>query len=347
MKKSLFILASVFVLHTNAQNETRANKPNQPGDYLFFRGDTLAGFDLKSTIYEATTLLSLPKEQRVYVYRKELAFVRSKYNMPVPVVINANNTVERKTGNNAVYTTGCSNLDFETGSFTNWTGAIGYNSNSSATLTVTTNGISTLGVSAAETSCSFHTVVSNATGNDPFGFFPAVDVGGGSYAVRIGGENINNGEGGITGGCPMEDPSGNEFSNGEVLQNTIAITSQNDLITYKYAVIIDDGGHPAGTQPYFSIQVLDGTGTVIPALSTYYTATAGVPPTGFVTSTVTSSFNGTSPFYLPWTTGSFNLSAYVGTTITLQITAAGCCYGGHFAYGYFDATCGPAGISPF
>ena len=338
MKKSLLIVATALSATLSAQTKA---------DYIFFKGDTLVGFDINGAINEATSKLSMPKEQKVYVYRKELAFVRSKYNLPTPTVKSLNISTERNSGTNSVSSTGCNNLDFSAGSFMFWNGAIGYNTKSDSSLSISSYGIPSSGINAAETSCSFFTLLSSQAGvtNDPYGSFQIIAPGS-NYSVRLGGENINTGGGGPTGTCPSEDQSGNAYSNGEILQNSFSVTPQNDLITYHYAVVLDDAPHAAGEQPYYSIQVLDGTGAVIPAFTSYFTSNAGAPPTGFIISPTANASTLDQVSYLPWTTGTFNLSNYVGSIVTIKVTASGCIYGGHSAYGYFDATCGAAGILP-
>ena len=48
--------------------------------------------------------------------------------------------------------------------------------------------------------------------------------------------------------------------------------------------------------------------------------------------------------YLPWQISSLNLLPYLGQTVTVRFTAAGCIPGGHFGYGYVDCGCAPLEI---
>jgi len=41
--------------------------------------------------------------------------------------------------------------------------------------------------------------------------------------------------------------------------------------------------------------------------------------------------------YRRWTPQSVDLSAYVGTSVTVEFVVSACMYGGHFAYAYIDA----------
>ncbi|MHB8258662.1 MAG: PKD domain-containing protein [Bacteroidia bacterium] len=313
-------------------------------DCKFFSGDTLNGFALEATIEEGIKKFDMYSELKWYVGSKEIAFVKSKYNiekLPFEIAIENNN--KRLVIHPRVANAACNNVDFASGTFTNWTGTTGYNANSNAALTTSTGVITTLGLNSPEPGCSFHTMMSAAGGTDPIGGFPVISPGG-AFAVRLGGENINtNNEAGLA-SCTVNYPSGNPayYSNGETLETTFAVTTSNTLFTYYYAVVIMSATHPNGEQPYFRIEVLDNTGTSIPCLSYYVQGDSlGNFPPGWHTGTSTLGY---ASYYLPWQQSSLNLLPYLGTNVTVRFTAAGCIPGGHFGYGYVDCACAPMEI---
>ncbi|HXC03797.1 MAG TPA: SprB repeat-containing protein, partial [Bacteroidia bacterium] len=334
MKKTLLsllfsLLIPVFCL---AQNPVR---------YQYYAGDTLNGFDLAKT-YTDVLLFSQQhhltlKEQNNLMYAKEKTFVRLKYHLPLPKQEKAGHLVMRV--NPSLLST-CNNVDFETGDYTGWTGAYGYNSNSSSPLAILSPTISTLGTNSPEGSCAYHTIVTSAIGNDPYGLFPQLDPSGGNDAERLGGESINQyGGSDYTGtySCSGGAYDGtNLCSGGEYIQQSFPVTTSNAMFSYSYAVVLHDGGHSTGEQPYFRVEVLDNLGNPLPCLQYYQECNNGTPPPGYSTSSLNSSV-----FYLPWKSNTLNLKPYIGTNVTVRFTAAGCIYGGHFGYAYIDATCGP------
>jgi gliding motility-associated-like protein len=307
--------------------------------YAFFQGDSLQEFinngTFVSSLQFATSRNLNAGETALYMKKTEEAFIRTKYHLPQPPVSSSRLALPTNT-----LTTPCNNIDFESGSFPPWTGSIGYNSSSSVPLTVTGLGVNTLGLDSPEPSCSYHTLVTAASGNDPYSGLPMVDPGGGTYAVRLGGETINENHG-FSGAssCNGGDSLGSE-SGGEILQQTFPVTSSNSMFTYNYAVVLFDGSHLSGEQPYFKTEVLDSAGNAIPCLQIYVEATNGTPPAGFLIDAANPSI-----FYCPWTMNSLNLSAYIGHTVTVRFTAAGCIYGGHFGYAYIDCSCSKVNLN--
>ena len=135
--------------------------------------------------------------------------------------------------------TECTNADFETGDFTNWSGQTG----SCCAINTPNNGIVN----------GQHTIMTG-NGIDPYscGNVPVVAPGG-TFSARLGND---------LGGYGAER-----------LRYTFSINPNNTLIIYKYAVILEDPNHPAGDQPRFEAKVLDQNGQIIPC--TYYYVAAG------------------------------------------------------------------------
>ncbi|MFM7668660.1 MAG: PKD domain-containing protein [Bacteroidota bacterium] len=192
--------------------------------------------------------------------------------------------------------TGCTNSDFESGTFQNWTGQTG----SCCGVNTPNNGIVN----------GQHTIMSGAA-IDPYscGNIPVVAPGS-TFSARLGNDASNYGA--------------------ERLRYTFNITPDNTLIIYKYAVVLEDAGHPASDQPRFEAKLLNQNGQTIPC--TYYYVAAG-PGSGFQ--------NCGGIQYKTWTTIGVDVTPYIGQTVTLDFATGDCGQGAHFGYAYVDASCAP------
>jgi len=320
-KRFLVLLSFLFSTQLSWGQET--------GKYSFFKGDTLQGFDLKGSLKSVEDEHFSEKDLITYLQEQERQFVNRKYHIP-----SAWKTLPL---NNYVLTSGCTNPGFETGDYTDWTGYIGVNNNSDSAVTLVTAGITnnTLGIDAPETSCSMFTLVNAAAGNDPYGGFAMLDplAIGGAYSLRLGGENAN-----LRSGSTCTGPFG-LAAPGESIQQSFVVTAANAMFTYNYAVVLVQvsNGHTPAQCPYFRAEVLDQNGKPIPCLQYYVESVgSGVPP-GMAVSALTS--NGQPVYYANWAANTLNLKNYIGQTITVRFSAAGCVPGGHWGYAYVDASC--------
>jgi gliding motility-associated-like protein len=332
MKKNVLL----FLALVTASAASFAQQFNIP---VIQKGDSLDGFNMTECYRIAAMEHMRGPNLDAFVANQEKAFLNKKYHIKAAPTQGLRIPL--------VPTSACNNTDFETGTFAGWIGAVGYNANSAGPLTVLTNGISTLGIDALETTCSFHTLIDNLAGNDPYSGLPMLDPVGGSYAARLGGENVNiNSQGPPRGLCTSgyQGP-GRNGTGGEVLQQTFRVTYNNDLFTYKYSVIMNSAVHIAGDEPYFRVEVMDSVGNKIPCQQFYVEGdTAGNRPKGFLLSNKIDQ-NQDSVFYLPWTSNSINLSTLLGQQVTVRFTAAGCVNQIHFCYAYIDASCGPVTLT--
>jgi gliding motility-associated-like protein len=212
----------------------------------------------------------------------------------------------------------CTNMDFETGNFTGWTGSTGDNtSSSSGPLQNIVPGLQSNGMDALlSDQLARHTIVSAASGNDPCGGFPMVAPGG-NYSVRLGGTTAN--------------------YQGEILEQTFTVAPGNTSFTYQYAVVLNDGGHSAGEQPYFKIEMFDQSGNLVPCSQYYVEASGSIP--GFQACVAGSTY------YKPWTTVNIDLSSFVTANVTIRFTVAGCIFAGHYGYAYVDCSCLPYALA--
>ncbi len=303
----------------------------------FYRGDTLQGFDIGACQREAFRKQLHGYELVAFVKQHERKFMMTKYNLNPPV------SRHPYAGVPTVLTAPCTNVDFSAGTFTGWTGAIGCNGNSTGPITVATPTITSSGINSPETSCSFHTLVNTSMlpQLDAYSGQPVVCPSGNTYSVRLGGEHVNVGANSNGGACNNPDPSGGNESGAEFIQESFVVTNSNALFTYKYSIVMDQITHTSGEQPYFRVQVLDSAGNPTNPCQQYYVEedSLGDVPPGFLVSG-SQDTQGNPVFYCPWTSNSISLTQYLGHSIIIRFTAAGCTLGGHFCYAYVDAACG-------
>ncbi len=298
MKKIILTTLSIGLVtcYTYAQSATETN--------VLTRQDSLAGFNADSVRNVAIQAGIEPWEQEVHVQACAYRFLQKKYGST------------QRNGNPPIVTpqTPCTNMGFETGDFSGWTGYIGDNTVSSlGPLQAIVPGIFTGQIDPAVTDQNArHSLMTTAGGNDPCGGFPACPATNyGTYTCRL----------------------GNSYAQyqGEGLEQTFVVDANNTQFTYRYAAVLYDGTHPPAEQPYFQISVFDSVGVPVNSCAQYYVA-AGVNNVGFTSC-------GNSTFYRPWTTVSFDLSGFVNQSITIRFQAAGCIWSGHYAYAYIDASC--------
>ncbi len=232
----------------------------------------------------------------------------------------------------------CTNSDFETGNLSGWTGTYG-------------NGTCTGILSGTQCSGCFtpdpyqHNSLNQGPNNQPAngnagfnhfvmasGFDPI--VGGtilpvvyspGSFSMRLGDAHANDaGHGG-----------------GESISYRFTVTPNNCNFIYHYAVVLKDGGHSTGQQPYFKIGMVDDNNNPINCATFDVDATTAQTIGGFVTVGSIS--------YKTWSTVSIPLNNYIGQSVTITFTTRDCapngCEGSHWAYAYIDADCGPLQIA--
>jgi hypothetical protein len=221
----------------------------------------------------------------------------------------------------------CSNLDFEDSTFVNWTGATGDNTGGLTIPIVWATGFISNGNNASSTDLlARHTIITvnkvDSIVTDPVTMqpdtqFTTLAPNGGVASVRL----------------------GNRTSNYESAKLTTqyAVTAQNSWFQFQFASIMEDPQHTWDMQPYFMINVYDQTMTIVPSLCD--TIWAGDPSVPYIISGSNSMH-----LYRRWTPLSIDMSAYIGTTMTIEFINADCAFSGHFGYTYLDVSCFGTGV---
>lgn len=201
------------------------------------------------------------------------------------------------------------NIDFENGSFSNWTCLTGY---------VQANGtqnIITLTPSGGSVT-NQHTIISKANSagvTDYYGGFPIVCPNGSGYSIKLG----NN-----TGGHEAE---------GVAYEFTIPANRNTYSLVYNYAVVFENPNHQIYQQPRLEIEVENVTDNTTIGCSSFTFIPFGSPLPGFYVSPVADSVQ-----CKDWTPVTINLNNNAGKTIRLTFKTADCTFNRHFGYAYID-----------
>ena len=197
----------------------------------------------------------------------------------------------------------CPNIGFENGDLSGWEGETG--------------ACCPIGTSNSGIINGRHTITSGS-GTDPFtNNVVTVVAPGSNYSARLGNSNVG--------------------AEAERMRYTMTVSPDNVLFIYKYAVVLEDPGHPFAEQPRFQLRVLDLNGVLIDPICAEYTVVSAPTIPGFV------SIGGIR--YKDWTTVGLDLTPFMGQTIQLEFSTGDCAQGGHFGYAYVDASCGPLEIT--
>jgi PKD repeat protein len=109
------------------------------------------------------------------------------------------------------------------------------------------------------------------------------------------------------------------------------VTQDNNLFIYKYAVVLQDGGHDKESQPNFSVRILDAQGNEIDPYCGVYNVSSGEPNQNAYTCG--------DIYWTQWNTIGINLSNYLGKKVSIEFTTRDCSFVQHFGYAYISAKC--------
>lgn len=204
-------------------------------------------------------------------------------------------------GSGVINSGACTNMDFESGSFSGWTRSTGWNP-----LTST--------VGCCGTINGDQTIMSGS-GVDPYGGFPVVYPDGGVYSLRLGSTAIG--------------------GKADRISQTFFVNASNANFTFRYALVLNDAGHAPSQQAHFDVEILDTLGNPL-SCNANQLVIAG-PSAGLNSSSLTA--NAVPVQYKDWTSVALDLTPNIGQNITIRFTVYDCAPAGHFAYVYLDGTC--------
>lgn len=192
------------------------------------------------------------------------------------------------------------NIDFETGTFSGWTGWTGNATNSGPLIYPT------------GTTLEQHLIMAASGSTDPFGHFPLQPPNGSHYFLKLG--NEDNGA----------------FAEGISYDFTIPATANEFSISYYYAIVLQNPSHQPEQQPQMAISVQNlSTGNMESCSSFTFVADGTLP--GFYPSGP-----GSSTLCRSWTRNIINLDGHAGQTYRILFKTMDCTLGGHFGYAYID-----------
>lgn len=111
-------------------------------------------------------------------------------------------------------------------------------------------------------------------------------------------------------------------------------TNQFDMITLKYAVVLQNPDHTLENQPRFRLEILDNNGELIDSTCAFADFYAS-GELGWNQNT----YNNSTIIWKDWTTVGVDIAPYHGEDIKIRLTTYDCKDGGHFGYAYFTLNC--------
>jgi hypothetical protein len=235
---------------------------------------------------------------------------RLRANLTARMQMQKSGSRTKARGVNPQVQSACTNVDFENGSYSGWTltsGDINYVNLPCNSCATGAGGIANV-TTASNTGPCWTSGIDDCTGQ------PAVAPGGGVYSL-----------------CLNDKSAGGKM---QEIQQTFSVTPTNNIFTFQYLAVLQDGGHSATDQPYFSIQMLDGSNNVIPCTKDVQSASASIA--GWTNCLAACS----GSLYKGWKTVTIDLTSYISQNVTIQLIVSDCNQGGHYGYCYVDASCG-------
>jgi gliding motility-associated-like protein len=204
-----------------------------------------------------------------------------------------------------------SNIDFENGSFLNWTCYVG-----NVAASGNTNVISL--VPSGGPVFDQHTLysqASDANSIDYYGGFPVLCPNGSGYSVKLG------------------NTSGGAQAEGLSYEFTIPANRNTYSLIYHYAVVFQDPRHLEFQQPRLELEVMNVTDNQLITCSSFTFFPNGSSLPGFFQSPRGDT---TEVWCKDWSAVTINLNGQAGKTIRLFFKTADCTFRRHFGYAYID-----------
>ena len=303
-------------------------QPSSVVAYNTYYGDSLKGFE-EAKITKDVLAKGLPGwEAQIHIHNLKRAFINAKYGigrqetfMPIP-----KGTPAPKAGGKTIGGTStvngppCVNEDFEStppGQYTTMNAVLGW--------TITSRN--------SDSNCS---PVNWNQGSPEFWIVQTPILNWGTV-------------GGIMGVIPQSPLGGNHVAQLNDMNNNVMITriqqqfpvtTQNSVFQFAYAGYWQDGGSGhqccpvSADQPGINMKMYDCVGAPLACSALSLSPGPGCQSQG-VTYTVTGGASWTN-----WQVKYVDLTPYIGSCVTIEITTADCAFGGHWGSTLFDARCG-------
>jgi gliding motility-associated-like protein len=129
---------------------------------------------------------------------------------------------------------------------------------------------------------------------------------------------------------------------GESINQTFLVTSANSNYVFYVAVITDAGAHACGSNPYFTVNVKNTSGAIVPCsnITLEGSATGGVACSAFTGWATSGAYD-----FLNWTPVVVPLGSYIGQNVTISFATYRCDAGGHGCRAYVEASCDPFNLT--
>ncbi len=136
------------------------------------------------------------------------------------------------------------------------------------------------------------------------------------------------------------------------INQTFLVSAADPVYVYQDAVVFKDldqfsPPHSPAQQNYFEVMFTDQNGDTIPCgyskvLVSQATAANGFQPYIYTDPNQSPPNNLIPHLYKDWTSTAVDLTAYIGTNVTVKFKAHSCALGDHYTYAYIDGHCEPA-----
>jgi gliding motility-associated-like protein len=211
---------------------------------------------------------------------------------------------------NVAFAQGCpANIDFETGTFANWTCYTG------RTSAVGDQNVITLYNSYGPVS-THHTMYGGNTSQlDPFGGFPVLCPNGSGHSIRLGSTEAGGQAEGVS--YDFDVPANNNSYS----------------VTFHYAVVFQSPNHRINEQPRMEVEVTNVTDNSVINCGSFAFIAVGSSLPGFEVSNLTDTI---TVLYKKWSSVTVDLSGNAGKKIRLFFKTADCTFRRHFGYAYID-----------
>ena len=308
-------MALFFIFSVNIKSQNQANLK-----YLsyIFSSDSLNGFDEISLNRQALQRGFFGNEYKVFMYRSKREFINAKYRYSQNPSMNSNYGL--KGGNPIINAAPCVNEDFEAspvgiiaGALAGWTISEGSNTGScimgGCCPTFPTNNA---WIRATPFACPA-----------PLTLIPNSPLGG-TQVIQMNDNIINM---------------------GEVVRitQTFPVAATNALFQFAYMAAMNGAAHACCDQPYMKVSLIDCSNNLLPcpSFSLVPPGAACVAPTlpGWTVNT-----SGVS-FTAAWQVASIDLTPYLGSCVTIEVTVGDCDGWAHEGWAFFDAKCSPMTVT--